>query len=64
MLCINGEAVDAGGMKLAAYLEQAGYQSNRVVIELNLKIVPKEAYAELVLKDGDNLEILSFVGGG
>ena len=34
------------------------------VLALNGNIVPKAAYAETVLSDGDSIEIVSFVGGG
>ena len=33
-------------------------------VELNEEILPKAEYAETVLKDGDVLEIVNFVGGG
>ena len=37
---------------------------NNIVMELNRKIIPKEQWPETVLKKGDLLEIVSFVGGG
>ena len=30
----------------------------------NLEIIPKERYAQTILKDGDEVEIVSFMGGG
>lgn len=64
MAKINGETVDAEGMTVAAYLEGAGYDPVRVVVERNLEIVPKSEYAETVILAEDLLEILCFVGGG
>lgn len=64
MAKINGETVDAEGMTVAAYLESAGYDPVRVVVERNLEIVPKSEYAETVILAEDLLEILCFVGGG
>ncbi|OGW80064.1 MAG: thiamine biosynthesis protein ThiS [Omnitrophica bacterium RIFCSPLOWO2_12_FULL_44_17] len=36
----------------------------RIVIERNLRIVPKEEWKEVVLEENDQIEIISFVGGG
>lgn len=36
----------------------------RVAVELNEEIVPKAKYGETVLKDGDKVEVVRFVGGG
>lgn len=33
-------------------------------VELNLKIINKEDYSSTFIKDGDNVEIVSFAGGG
>ena len=35
-----------------------------IVVELNLAIVGREDWANIVLRDNDQLEILRFVGGG
>jgi len=35
-----------------------------IVVEYNLEIIPKERYAQTILKDGDEVEIVSFMGGG
>jgi sulfur carrier protein len=39
-------------------------KSDRVAVELNLDIVPRDRWATTALKDGDRLEIVHFVGGG
>ena len=36
----------------------------RVAVEKNGEIVPKAEYSDTVLKNGDSIEIVSFVGGG
>lgn len=64
MVKINGEYVAAEGVTLAAYLEQTGYDKSRLAVERNGEIVPKAQYESTVLADGDELEIVSFVGGG
>jgi thiamine biosynthesis protein ThiS len=49
---------------LAALAETLGMKVDRVAIELNHDIVPRDRWAETVLKEGDRLEIVHFVGGG
>ena len=64
MVIINGEQVNEAGSTLADYLARSGLGESRVAVELNGDIVPKAKYAETVLKDGDKVEIVRFVGGG
>lgn len=64
MATINGETVNAEDMTVQAYLESAGYNPERVVVERNREIVPKREYATTVILAEDLLEILCFVGGG
>ena len=64
MVRINGENLDVDGTSIAAYLEANGYDFLRVAVEKNGDIVSKARYADTVLKDGDIVEVVSFVGGG
>ncbi|MBR5430609.1 MAG: sulfur carrier protein ThiS [Firmicutes bacterium] len=64
MLKINGAAADAAGQTLAEYLAGSEFDCRRVAVERNGVIVPKSAYADTVLADGDVIEVVSFVGGG
>lgn len=64
MIKINGENVNADGKNISDILADMGYSEKRVAVELNKKIVPKAEYDETVVCDGDNLEIVHFVGGG
>ena len=64
-LTINGESrVLSPAETLTALVEQLGMKSDRVAIELNREIVPREQWGQTALKDGDRLEIVHFVGGG
>jgi len=65
-LQINGEEItfDPPVPTLAALVETLGMKSDRVAIELNRDIVPRDRWAETILKDGDKLEMVHFVGGG
>ena len=64
-LQINGESRDfASPLSLASLVEQLGMKQDRVAVELNRNIVPREQWAETQLCEGDRLEIVHFVGGG
>jgi thiamine biosynthesis protein ThiS len=41
-----------------------GIKPDRVAVELNRNIVPREQWEKTPLSDGDRLEIVHFVGGG
>jgi thiamine biosynthesis protein ThiS len=62
---LNGEARDvADGITLAALVSQLGMKADRVAVELNLEIAPRTTWDVTVLKPGDKLELVHFVGGG
>ncbi len=65
MIVVNGETITgAEGTNLRSYLEAAGYSLQCIAVERNGEILPREQYAEVVLTDGDTLEVVQFVGGG
>jgi thiamine biosynthesis protein ThiS len=49
---------------LIALIESLDMKSDRVAVELNRDIVPRDRWSKTALKDGDRLEIVHFVGGG
>ena len=51
-------------LTVSGLLTQLRIQSGRVAVELNLEILERLDYGKTELKDGDKLEIVSFVGGG
>jgi thiamine biosynthesis protein ThiS len=59
----SGETVD-GSYTLAALVESLGMKPDRVAVELNRNIVPRDRWPEIMLSEGDRLEIVQFVGGG
>ena len=62
---INGAEVSLPqGTTLLAYLQQQGYQLERIAVELNGDILRREQYGTVILQDADVVEIVSFVGGG
>ena len=64
MILINGKNTSADGKTVSAYLEEANFNPQTIAVELNEDILPKSQYDKTVLKDGDVLEVVSFVGGG
>lgn len=64
MVKVNGVELDIAGKTLLEYLATTNYDPGRIATERNGEIVFKALYGETVLRDGDALEIVSFVGGG
>lgn len=51
-------------LTVAALIETLGYTGKRIAVERNGEIVPRGRHAEVMLADGDRLEIVVAVGGG
>jgi thiamine biosynthesis protein ThiS len=61
---VNGEPRElAAGTTVAALLQALGVQGP-VAVERNREIVPRAHHAGTELRDGDELEVVHFVGGG
>jgi len=64
-LSINGKEREFdSGLSLAALVDQLGMKHDRVAVELNREIVQRDKWSQTTLVDGDQLEIVHFVGGG
>ncbi|AKL97204.1 thiamine biosynthesis protein ThiS [Clostridium aceticum] len=64
-MIINGKEMNLpGGLTIIELLEKLNLHKDRVVVEVNYEIVAKEQYVETILNAGDQVEIVSFVGGG
>jgi sulfur carrier protein len=69
-LYINGDENSfpdpAGAIRftLANLIDSLGVKSDRVAVELNREIAPRNRWSEIAMEDGDRLEIVHFVGGG
>lgn len=63
-LTINGQPQDFASTNLAQLIEHLGMKQDRVAVELNRNIVPRDQWAVTDLAEGDQLEIVHFVGGG
>ena len=65
---VNGEEkkieLDQENVLLSNALNSMGYKPNTIIVELNNSIINSLKWEKVKLKDGDNLEIVSIVGGG
>ncbi len=64
MVKINGEEKAIAGENLLEYLKEIGFEPERVVVEQNLNIIPKDQLGNVIIQDEDVIEVLRFVGGG
>jgi thiazole synthase len=62
---VNGEPRRiASGASIAGMLRELAIDPKRVAVERNLSIVPRSTLDEVQVEDGDQYEIVHFVGGG
>ncbi len=62
---VNGEHRQVpGGISIAQMLRELGLDPLRVAVERNLEVVPRSTLAEVPVAEGDQYEIVHFVGGG
>ena len=64
-LTINGQDREFGSaFTVSTLIAQLGMKPDRVAIELNRELVPRDRWPSTQLAEGDKLEIVHFVGGG
>lgn len=64
-LTLNGDKKEVqDGLSVTGLLEVLKIEPARVAVEVNVTIIKKDAYGSHILRDGDTVEIVSFVGGG
>ncbi len=62
---LNGEPCElAEPASIAVLLERLGIDGRRVAVEHNVIVIKRDAYHSTMLNDGDEVEIVNFVGGG
>lgn len=62
---VNGDTKSLQkGISLEAFLTGLELDPKKLAVERNLHIVPKSTFADVLLADGDTLEIVHFIGGG
>lgn len=62
---VNGQSLTIPpGSTVSDVLNQQGVRTDLVAVEVNLEIVPKQTHHQTVLCDGDQMEVVTLVGGG
>lgn len=64
-ISVNGavRALD-DSLSVSQLLNLLGLPQAKIAVERNLEIVPKSAYDNIMLAEGDQIEIVHFIGGG
>lgn len=63
-ITVNGKPEEILPCSIRAFILGKGLAVEGVVVEYNYRIAKKDEWDRIELKENDNLEILSFVGGG
>ena len=64
-ISVNGEHRRVvAGMTIAELAAELGLEPTKVAVERNMEIVPRSTLADVRVDDGDDFEIVTFVGGG
>ncbi|MEF3849678.1 sulfur carrier protein ThiS [Campylobacter jejuni] len=63
-MIINGEKLEFKELKFMDFIKEKGLKIKLIALELNGEIIPKSEFENLILKENDKAEIVSFVGGG
>ena len=64
-IVLNGESRPIrAGQTVVELLAELGLDSRQVAVERNREVVPRAEHGQTVLADGDQLEVVTFVGGG
>jgi len=62
---LNGEPYEVGGpVTIGALLNLLDIDARRVAVEYNLRVVKRDTYGRITVNEGDQVEIVNFVGGG
>ena len=63
-ISLNGKQVEVKSRTLERLISERGLHPDALIVEVNSELIKKENWAETIIRDGDTLELLNFVGGG
>jgi thiamine biosynthesis protein ThiS len=64
-ITLNGDTHEvAGPLTVTELLAQLNIDARRVAVEHNLIVLKRDAFAATMVREGDEIEIVNFVGGG
>tara|TARA_B100000073_G_C23715337_1_gene565722 strand:- start:876 stop:1076 length:201 start_codon:yes stop_codon:yes gene_type:complete len=62
---LNGEKrTISNSTNLVSLLSELNIDPKKVAVEINLQIIPKSCFLDTKINEGDNIEIVHFIGGG
>ena len=61
---LNGKKVESQSGTLMALVLEQGFDPDSLIVEVNFEVIRQEIWQDVSIKEGDNIELLSFVGGG
>ena len=63
-ITVNGTSETIAPCTIAELIDRKGLKRESLVVEYNQQIVKQDRWESIVLRDGDSIELLNFVGGG
>jgi thiamine biosynthesis protein ThiS len=64
-ITLNGDSFEvAGPLTVSALLAQLNIDARRVAVEHNLVVLKRVTFDSIEVRDGDQIEVVNFVGGG
>ncbi|EAJ6141632.1 sulfur carrier protein ThiS [Campylobacter lari] len=63
-MIINGQKLELKELRFMDYVKEKQLKIEFIVLELNGEIIPRDKFENLILKENDKVEIVTFVGGG
>ncbi|EAI8624592.1 sulfur carrier protein ThiS [Campylobacter lari] len=63
-MIINGKKLELKELRFMDYVKEKQLKIEFIALELNGEIIPRDKFENLILKENDKVEIVTFVGGG
>ncbi|MBI1275825.1 sulfur carrier protein ThiS [bacterium] len=63
-ITLNGEPKEIAAASPAELLLELGLGQKQAAVEINRVIIPRSQHGDTPIRDGDEVEVISFVGGG
>lgn len=63
-IILNGQSHDFDGSTVAQLIAALGLAGRPAAVEVNKKLVPKAQHDRAALNEGDQVEVVTLVGGG
>ncbi|EAJ6143032.1 sulfur carrier protein ThiS [Campylobacter lari] len=63
-MIINGQKLELKELRFMDYVKEKQIKIEFIALELNGEIIPRDKFENLILKENDKVEIVTFVGGG